>query len=190
MGTLCTFGMLPFVAYFFNSLSVYSIAAALVMYPAVTVIMLCAPFFLVSVALTGSSLIAGKIITSMTAVMFNVTKYIDTLPLSRIYVGTPSKLFIFAYMAAVGALAYIIRKKVSFSKFLAAVSAVSFAACIGIYAVNLDNIEVDFVNVGQGDGAVIQAPYRFNVQSFSLTAAEAKYIPTMMQVKISICRIS
>lgn len=158
MGTLCTFGMLPLVAYFFNSLSVYSIAAALVMYPAVTVIMLCAPFFLVSVALTGSSLIAGKIITSMTAVMFNVTKYIDTLPLSRIYVGTPSKLFIFAYMAAVGALAYIIRKKVSFSKFLAAVSAVSFAACIGIYVVNLDNIEVDFVNVGQGDGAVISRP--------------------------------
>ncbi len=28
--------------------------------------------------------------------------------------------------------------------------------------VSTNNVEITFVNVGQGDGAVIQAPYRFN----------------------------
>ena len=29
--------------------------------------------------------------------------------------------------------------------------------------ISINNVEITFVNVGQGDGAVIQAPYRFNV---------------------------
>ena len=29
--------------------------------------------------------------------------------------------------------------------------------------ISTNNVEITFVNVGQGDGAVIQAPYRFNV---------------------------
>ena len=56
-----------------------------------------------------------------------------------------------------------IKKKNSQMRIAIFVAAALMTSYVIGEVISTNNVEITFVNVGQGDGAVIQAPYRFNV---------------------------
>lgn len=160
---ICTIGLLPLTAYYFNSISIYSIITPLVFLPAVIGVIAAAPLFLGLLFVTGSAPLVGQFMTTMTSIMLAVPKVIDKLPFSRIFIKAPSVIFLIVCILIAVAAAYAIKKKIRHVKILLTTAAVLFLIC-GIRTVSrINTVEVDFVNVGQGDGAVITVPFGANL---------------------------
>ena len=163
IGVICTIGLLPVSAYFFGAVSIYSIVLSIIMLPCVTVIMVLAPILLVMFAIFNT---APLIKQAVDCVLF-ILKLVPTISykfgLVSHTVAKPNLLLLIIYtLAVVGGVKYI-KKKNSQMRIAIFVAAALMTSYVIGEVISTNNVEITFVNVGQGDGAVIQAPYRFNV---------------------------
>ena len=160
---ICTAGLIPLTAYYFNSISVYSVIAATVFFPAVIGIIAASPIFLLSIYFTGGAPVSGQFMTAMTSLIMKLPYIIDRLPFSRIYIQTPSIALLISCFAALTALWYTLKNKIKNAKITAASAAVLLLMCGVRSVMRINTVEVDFVNVGQGDGAVVSVPFGANL---------------------------
>ena len=162
-GIICVVGLLPLSAFFFNGISVYVIVTALIFLPATIVILILSPVLLIMLALFGRAPVVGEIVTTMVWIYMKLPYLIDALPYSHIALPKVGILTIIAFYTAVYGV-YLIYKGRKYNGFLAACVAASFFAVVIAGEIpRLNTAEFTFVNVGQGDGALVQIPYRNTV---------------------------
>lgn len=163
VGIICTAGLIPVSAYFFNYVSWYSIPLSVIMLPCVTVILLLSPLLITLLALFRCAPVIRQAVSCMMFIMKYVPVMIDKLPFTGSIMAKPGILFLIIYLLiTVASVKYIKNKKRHMYAALFAAAALTVSAS-AIELSRLDDVEITFVNVGQGDGALISAPHRFNV---------------------------
>ena len=163
IGIICTIGLLPVSVYFFGAVSIYSIVLSIIMLPCVTVIMVLAPILLVMLAVFNTAPLFKQAVDCVLFILKLMPTISYKLGLVSHTVAKPNLLLLIIYtLAVVGGVKYI-KKKNSQMRIAIFVAAALMTSYVIGEVISTNNVEITFVNVGQGDGAVIQAPYRFNV---------------------------
>jgi len=151
-------GVLPIVVYYFNKISLVSVFSNLLVVPLVQVITI---FGALMVLLGGINIIFSQLLgyincTFLSFVLF-VTKISASLPMSVIKVVTPSIPVILSYYAAaIFFLWYkpLYRIKIAAEHYMAALAIIAAIICIKII-IPMD-MEVVFIDVGEGDSTFIR----------------------------------
>ena len=163
IGLICTIGLIPITAYFFNDVTFYSILVSFVMLPCVGVLLVLSPLLIAMLALFHTAPVIGQAASCMLFVLKYLPIWIDKISFLNIALPKPGIVCLLIYFfIMVAAVKYIKNKKqhARIALFAAAALTVSAVTC---EVMRLNDVEITFVNVGQGDGALISAPHRFNV---------------------------
>lgn len=163
LGLICTIGLIPITAYFFNDVSLYSILVSFVMLPCVTLIVLLSPLLILMLALFHTAPLIGQAVSLMLFILKRIPMLIYKLSLFRFTLPKTGILFLIIYLFLVIAAVKYVKNKKSHAKIALLAAAAFMTSAVITSAVRLDDVELTFVNVGQGDGAIISAPYRFNI---------------------------
>ena len=163
IGIICTIGLLPVSVYFFGAVSIYSIVLSIIMLPCVTMIMELAPILLVMLAVFNTAPLFKQAVDCVLFILKLVPTISYKLGLVSHTVAKPNLLLLIIYTLAVASGVKYIKKKNSQMRIAIFVAAALMTSYVIGEVISTNNVEITFVNVGQGDGAVIQAPYRFNV---------------------------
>ena len=163
IGIICTIGLLPVSVYFFGAVSIYSIVLSIIMLPCVTMIMVLAPILLVMLAVFNTAPLFKQAVDCVLFILKLVPTISYKLGLVSHTVAKPNLLLLIIYTLAVASGVKYIKKKNSQMRIAIFVAAALMTSYVIGEVISTNNVEITFVNVGQGDGAVIQAPYRFNV---------------------------
>lgn len=159
-GIIGTVGLIPVTAYFFNGVNIYSIFVSVVFIPAVAGILIAFPIAAVMYAVFGAAPAVSGFITALVYVLMKIPYVINLLPFSRIIIARPGIMAMAAWFFALGAVYMKIREKPVKMKVLIC-AALSCALSVTFNQLSrLGTVEMTFVNVGQGDGAVIRAPFK------------------------------
>lgn len=163
VGVICSVGLIPISAYFWNGVSFYSIFVSFAMIFCVGVILVLSPVFVPLLAIFGSAPVVGHAVTAMAYLLKSIPVWTDKIGFMRFSLVKPSVLGFLIYLLLLcAAVKHIKRKKAQM--FAALFTAAALCVSVGIREVGrFNSLEMTFVNVGQGDGAIICAPYRFNV---------------------------
>ncbi len=163
IGLICTVGLIPITAYFFNEVSFYSVCVSFIMLPCAFVLLVLSPPLIAMQKIFGAAPIVKQAANSMLFILKYIPIWIDKARFLHLSLAKPDTLFLIIYLfLTVGAVKYTKNKKshARLALFIAAALAAGGAAS---EAERLNDLEITFVNVGQGDGAYISAPHRFNV---------------------------
>lgn len=160
---ICSIGLLPFCAYYYGGVSVYSIIAQLIFLPLAAFIIAVSPIFLILLKLTGSGLFAGWLINTAVYIMLAVPPVINKLFLNYIALAVPAKTVMIAYFVMCGGIYYHFKEKYNKRAICMAMALGLFINGAAMQLERLGTAEINFVNVGQGDGALIQMPFRENI---------------------------
>ncbi|MDO5397578.1 MAG: ComEC/Rec2 family competence protein [bacterium] len=159
---ICTVGIMPIGAALFGNLGLYSAAASLIFVPVIMLIIFLSPLFLIN-CLFASPEPIGWIIQKLVMTLIHIPILIDKLPFSSISFAHPSLAFIISFYSAAAALWYLKKKKSQQCRLLAVVSAGFAAVCLISVFSNADKLRLDFIDVGQGDAALIHVPFSGNI---------------------------
>ena len=150
-----TIGTLPLAAFYFNGISVYGIIFTLLAVPCIMIIILLSPILLAMLALFGRAPLIGDIVGFILYFIKNMPYVVHRLPGCYVMLKTPSILTIIDFYLSLWIFARWLKKRsdTGFTKILACALA-GFIAC-GIMTYDFGALNIYFVNVGQGDGAVL-----------------------------------
>lgn len=147
--------ILPLIAYYFGAVSPYMVIAAPIMLASVIGIMVLSPILILMLAVFGTAPVVGNAAAAFAAVMAELPYIIEKLPMSQIHLASPPLTVIAAHFLLVGAIVYIIGKKNDIAKKFAVASAALFACSVLNGTAMINKVQISFVNVGHGDGALI-----------------------------------
>lgn len=163
VGTICSLGLIPLSAYFFGGISLYSAISTLLFIPPVLGIILSFPIVFILMSVFGAAPLVSGFMTVMAYIIMYVPRMMDKLVSSYIILPRPGLVIILSYMTAVAALWFYINKKNTCFKWSVLISAALFTSAAAGQLMRLNTVEVTFVNVGQGDGAIVEVPYRDSI---------------------------
>ncbi len=154
---LTTFGMLPFMAYFFSGIAPYTNLFAPFFSLVVGVLIFLVPLSAIFIKLFGSSLFLKPIISVLSVPFLELPVITDKLPLSHIYLPLPGIAVLLAFFLT---LYVFYQSHLGLTKSRKAILATVVASALWLsipagYISNLGRCDITFVNVDQGDGAVI-----------------------------------
>lgn len=163
IGIICTVGLLPLSAYYFNGITLMQSAAAIIIIPCVAVILVLSPLLIAMLSLFGAAPLAGQAVSAMLFVLKYLPYLLDKLGFTETTLPKPDVLFLIIYLLImVAAVKYVKHKKRDMLTALFVAAALTVSA-VGQQLMRFNDTEICFVNVGQGDGAIIRAPYRYNI---------------------------
>lgn len=163
IGIVCTVGLLPLSAYYFNGITPYTIVTAFIFLPATFAILILSPILLTMLAIFKTAPIVSKIISLMLWIYMKAPYIIDALPFSYISCAKVAIVTIIAFYTLVFGL-YLYIKNRKYPAIIAAAVSLGLSASVTAGEISrLGNVEFKFVNVGQGDGAIVQIPYKNTV---------------------------
>ena len=163
IGLICTIGLIPITAYFFNDVTFYSILVAFIMLPCVGVLLVLSPLLIAMLAVFHTAPVVGQAASCMLFVLKYLPIWIDKISFLNIVLPKPGIVCLLIYFfIMVAAVKHIKNKKQHARIALFVAAALTVSAVIGEFT-RLNDVEITFVNVGQGDGALVSAPHRFNV---------------------------
>ncbi|MCX7715684.1 MAG: DNA internalization-related competence protein ComEC/Rec2 [Clostridia bacterium] len=155
---ILTIGLMPLCAYFFNGTSFYSIILWIVLVPVILLVMILLPIMLLLFAIFGHApVLYQAVYFSIEYIKFGA-KLVSKFPLSYISLPAPSltELLLFGLILII--IRDVLEKRLAYFRIFAA------SVCIFLILISkiseIGNINTTFVNVGQGDAAVIWVPYR------------------------------
>lgn len=163
LGLICTVGLIPVTAYFFSDVSFYSILVSFVMLPCVAAVVVFSPLLIGMLALFHTAPIIRQAVSLMLFLIKRIPILIDKLKFLNVSLPKPDILQLFIYMLIVVAAVKYIKNKKKHAKIALFVAAALMTSTVLCEISRIDDVEITFVNVGQGDGALISAPYRFNI---------------------------
>ncbi len=159
-GIIGTVGLIPLTAYFFNGVNIYSILISVVFIPVVAGILIVFPLAAMMYAIFGAAPVVSGFITGLTYILMKIPYILDLLPFSRIIIARPGIMAMTAWFFALGAIYAKIREKPKRMKLLlCAALSCALSVAFGQF-LRLGTVETTFVNVGQGDGAIIRVPFK------------------------------
>ena len=159
---LTTVGLSPLAAYFFDGITVYSGLLLIVYLPLVAgVLAFSLPFFLACM-LFGSALGTEYLLMGPAYLLQKIPVWVSRLPFYYVMVPRPSELFLvtaYSFLPLLKWAEWGERKTLKFK--LTACTAAGFSIALLISgAMLLGKLNITFVNVGQGDGAILHIPFR------------------------------
>ena len=163
IGLICTIGLIPITAYFFNDVTFYSILVAFVMLPCVGVLLVLSPLLIAMLAVFHVAPVVGQAASCMLFVLKYLPIWIDKISFLNIVLPKPGILLLIIYLFIMVAAVKHIKNKKQHARIALLVAAALTVSAVTCEVMRLNDMEITFVNVGQGDGALISAPHRFNV---------------------------
>lgn len=157
-----TLGLLPLNAYCFNMTNPYAFLFNFIFVPMLGVQTAVVPISVFAAKLTGLSMFCG-ISEGLLYFMEWLPSALSELPFYTLYLPRPSVLLIVIFYLGLFLLYRKLRggRRDNFAqKAAAAVMAGLMITCAVDFAGSLGEVKINFVNVGQGDGAVISLPFR------------------------------
>lgn len=153
-------GILPLIAYYFNSVPILSIVSNIIIVPLVSLftvlgIGLCLLLFL----LPGFSYMLSAVINILGDIIVNIASYIGTLKYANITVMSPTVVEIVFYYVSAALLLGVISVKVKY-KWIAAYGAALLIIFSSIKPMLPGKLTISFIDVGQGDCILVITPDR------------------------------
>ena len=161
-------GIFPLSAYFFSKVSIISIVSNIFIVPltGIAVILGFITFFIGMVSISLAGIIANINYLVLNLITF-IAKLFSSLPFAFIYVAQPSIMVIVLYYLTVFFIIEMFYKKTlpQKTKKKAALTVLSVTLLIIIIQLfyPADNLKVNFINVGEGDCILIEAPNKINI---------------------------
>ena len=153
---IITVGIYPLCSYFGYNITPWSFLVGTFLMPAVSLVYILFYSGFIIFAATGSALTLG--IPSFVKSFVHLAECVSELPLASLYLGNCGFLFLVTFYIFVYALYRRFRgNKFPPAEYVAAVLG-SIVMITALYGIN--DAELTFVNVGQGDCAVIKLPFR------------------------------
>lgn len=156
--TLCIillFGTLPLGACLFNGISLYSVLFTLLLTPVIIAVLLISPIMLLSLAIFGTSPVLAPITGAIMDFIAYVPGLISKLPWYYIGLRTPKILEIVGFYLLWWLFLSAIRGQLKTIKNRLIAISVAGLLISGLLFYSPNTLRVYFVNVGQGDGAVL-----------------------------------
>ena len=160
-GLIYTIGLLPIIAIYYEILTPYTILTIFLYIPANLIIWTCFWPAAILFKLIGTAPVFSQLI-SVALYMYTKVPYIITkLPLSYIYLSRPGTIILIGAVLLVITLFLKTRNK-NYKPALVAVACMAVLYTV-LQIQMLNTLEITFVNVDQGDGAIVYTPYRETV---------------------------
>lgn len=158
-------GMMPLCAYFFEGVATYSMLASIFYVPAVVLLLAVSALFFLLTAMTGQAFFVQYVLHWILELFQKLPVWICRLPLSYLRIPQPGILFLLVFYLGLIVIRWIRWHELHKIKTHALIS-----VCAGFIAVLfvcniplLGKLNLTFVNVGQGDGAILHVPFRETV---------------------------
>ncbi len=148
-------GMLPFCAYYFNGISVYSVFITPLLMPLIFAVILLSPFMLLSFAIFGSAPLIGDIVSKIIYIIKQTPYVIQHLPFCYMTIRTPTILFIIIFCLLWWIFLKWLKSQLNTNTTKILVTIASALVIVSASNYEFNTLSVNFVNVGQGDGAVL-----------------------------------
>ena len=162
---LSTVGIAPLAAYYFNGLGLYSALLTVIYFPLICITIF--SFFVVwlEILLVGKALIFSKALLSCVWLLEKIPHFIDSLPGSWFRFARPGILFIILFYLGVVIInnLYYRGKDYWRNQLLIALFCGGVISIIFVNILNFGAMKITFVNVGQGDGVIIELPKGENI---------------------------
>ena len=161
-------GIFPLSAYFFNKVSIISIVVNIFIVPltGIALILGFITFFIGLVSIPLAYLIANINFFVLKMILL-ISKYFSLLSFSFIYTAQPSIFVIFLYYIMIFLAIEIFYKKIFPPKMKIKATILILSAVLVVIIVQVfspvDNLKVNFINVGEGDCILIEAPKKYNI---------------------------
>lgn len=163
-------GTWPVVAHYFNIVSPVSLLANLVVVPALFVLTAGSFLFLAAGAVSvAAAAVAAHTVTLISAALFTANHWFAAAPLAYFRVASPSVIITALYYAAIALMlvpAKIEFKRFTFRRVHAIIAILIIANAIVWHRVASENnstMRITFLDVGQGDSALIELPGGRNI---------------------------
>ncbi len=160
---VCMFLYTPFSICYFNGLCIYAFIMPLITAPLIICALITGPLTLLFMELWGFAPVVSGYTDFVVNTFYKLPYFINNLPLSDINIATPSTATVFAYISGVLLLYYIINNRKRQVYFFSAILTGLVLSIVATSVIRIGTAEFTFVNVDQGDGAVIHTPYRETV---------------------------
>jgi len=168
VSTAAWIGIFPLSAYFFSKVSIISIVSNIFIIPltGIAVILGFITFFigLASISLAG---IVANINYLVLNLITLIAKSFSSLPFAFIYVAQPSIMVIILYYLTIFLIIEMFYKKILSPKIKKKAALIIIPVTLLIIIVQVfypaDNLKVNFINVGEGDCILIEAPNKINI---------------------------
>ena len=155
MWSILIFGAMPFAAYYFNGTSIYAVFLVPLLLPFAAIILITAPILFIFngfyAALYPIQLLFHAAVTVMRSAPYAVSR----LPYYYIFLPTPSVTFIIFYCLFWWVMLRAVKSELNtpLTKFIASAAA-GMLVC-SLLGVSFNSLNIYFVNVGQGDAAIL-----------------------------------
>lgn len=161
-------GILPLSAYFFTKVSIIALISNIFIIPltGIAVILGFITFFIGLVSTFPADIIANINYLVLNLIIF-IAHSFSSLPFAFIYVAQPSIIIIILYYLAIFFMIEIFYKRTLSlkvrKKAVLMVLTVTLIFIMVLVFSPADNLEVNFLNVGEGDCILIKAPHKLNI---------------------------
>lgn len=168
VSTAAWVGIFPLSAYFFSKVSIISIISNIFIIPltGIAVILGFITFFIGLVSISMAGLFANLNYLVLNLITL-IAKSFSSLPFAFIYVAQPSVMLIILYYLTVFFIIEIFYKKTLSPKIKKKAILIVLSVTLLIIVVQVfypaDNLKVNFINVGEGDCILIEAPNKINI---------------------------
>lgn len=149
------FGTLPIGAYLFKGISIYAAIAMTLFSPVILLILIASPILLLLLQLFGTAPILGTLFAGLSEFLGNLPYYITKLPYYYLSLKVPGILEIAIFYLLWWCFLRGISGKLRTPKTAVIFTIAAGLTVSGIIPSFSDNLQIYFVNVGQGDGAVL-----------------------------------
>ena len=152
--------LLPVMAYFGGFAGIYSIWISVIMLPAVAILLLVSAAILCIAAALPNFSFALYLPWGISRGIQGLVYITDKLPFTGAYLPQTPAVILSAYIFAVAAVKCRLIKAERMKKVLTILSLGCMTVFAGGQVCRIGNFEITFVNVGQGDGTLLQTPFR------------------------------
>ncbi|MCD8390887.1 MAG: DNA internalization-related competence protein ComEC/Rec2 [Firmicutes bacterium] len=159
-GVICTIGLLPLFAYYFNGVSIYTIVTAVIFIPMTLAVIVVSPLLFAMLSIFGAAPVVAQIMSCILWLYIKLPYLIAALPCAYIILPSPSLTITAAYFALIFAYRFGLKKENITAYAFVTISVTLFALTAAGAAAKINTMEINFVNVGQGDGAFIKMPFK------------------------------
>lgn len=152
---------MPLAAFFFNGVSLYSILISIFLLPVMIVVYILSPFMLLTIRIFGNGFFLEYFINAIIAFIRTLPLFVNALPFSRITLITPPVVLIAAFYCLMGGL-YNIKDSKARNIFLSFSLGFVIAFTAG-EVMRAGQLNITFLNVGQGDCTLTDIPYKCTI---------------------------
>ncbi len=162
---ICTFSLIPLYAYYYNSISAYTLIYSLIFPPLVYAALIIMPVVIILLTTVHTAPILYQVMIFILFVIRHIVDLVSSLPFNNITLSNPSLLLMITFFMIVYMLWLKAEKedKTDMYMILRIFAAVFIIIMSADYCMQYGKMRVHFINVGQGDSAFIEVKGKENI---------------------------